>query len=138
MAAQAGRKLILKIGNGASPTETFTAVGGVRLNQMELQGRVVDASDVASGGWRELIAAGGLRSLQLSVQGVFEDSAAEETLRSIAFSGQTRNFQLLFGNGDVLTAGYVVERYARSGEVGGLEEFALTLSSSGAVSYVAA
>lgn len=137
MVAQAGRKVVLKIGNAGSPTESFTAIGGVRLSQMEVEQSVHDTSHAGSGAWRSMLGGVGKRSVRLVADGVFEDSAAEEALRSVAFAGISRTMQLLFGNGDVVSGAFVVQRYVRGGEVGALEGFSVVLQSAGAVTFAA-
>lgn len=56
MTAQAGRDMLIKLGNGASP-ESFTNVAGLRAKALSLNARTIDATHADSPGqWRELIA----------------------------------------------------------------------------------
>lgn len=134
---QAGGKVRVTIGNGASPVENFVTLGGVRLTEMELDVGLQDAGHAASGAWQRLLADAGTRQLRVNVEGVFEDSAAEETLRAVAFGGSGRNIQLLFGNGDRIEGRFMVQHYVRRGAVGELEEFSVVLHSAGTVGFVA-
>lgn len=137
MTAQAGRKLILSIGNGALPTESFTAIGALEQLELVLERRPLDATHAAGNDWQTLQASAAPASVHISAEGVFEDSAAEELLRAAAFDGLSHQYRVQSGNGDVMAASFVVERYARRGRVGELERFALSLRSNGAVSFVA-
>lgn len=133
MTAYAGETVQLRIGDGASPIESFTAIGGLQVNQLQLQRNAVEANDVADDGWRRL-AAGGIRSVRISGQGVFSDSAAEETLRAHAFAGTIANVELEFGNGDVVSGAFMITAYERRGDIAEAENFEVTLESSGTVS----
>ncbi|HYF21854.1 MAG TPA: phage major tail protein, TP901-1 family, partial [Caulobacteraceae bacterium] len=56
MAAQRGKDMLLKIGDGADP-QAFTTVAGLRARTISLNARTVDATDSDSAGrWRELLA----------------------------------------------------------------------------------
>lgn len=138
MAAQAGRKLKLSMGDGASPVESFVVIGGFEMLAMGLERPMQDASHTQSGAWRLLAEGAGQARLRIEGQGVFEDSAAEEALRAAAFDGAGHHFRLEHGNGDVLAGTFVVERYGRTGRVGELERFSMVLQNSGAVSFVSA
>ena len=53
MAAQKGKDVLLKIGDGASP-ETYTTVAGLRARTLSLNAKSVDATDSdSSGRWRD-------------------------------------------------------------------------------------
>lgn len=131
MPSHKGRDLLLKIGDGGED-ETFTALGAARTAAMTLNNQSADATTMADGGIQVLNAAAGLQSLSIRLEGIFKDSAAEETLRTVAFERTARHFLLQFPNGDRYTAPFVVESYARSGNHDGLEGFSVTLSRSGA------
>lgn len=131
MPSHKGRDLLLKIGDGAEE-EVFATLGAARTATMTLNNQSADATTMADGGIQMLNAAAGVQSLSIRLEGIFKDSAAEETLRGIAFDRSTRHFRLQFPNGDRYTAPFVVDSYARSGSHDGLESFTVTLSRSGA------
>lgn len=115
MPSQKGRDLLLKIGDGGDP-ENFTAIGAARAGAMAVNNRPADA---------------GVQSIQLRLEGLFKNGAAEELLREAAFSRSACNYELRFPNGDAYAAAFVVEDYARSGAHDGLETFSVTLQRSG-------
>jgi TP901-1 family phage major tail protein len=137
MSAHAGKKMVLKIGNGATPVESFLVVGGLRQTQLLINQTLADASDVASGGWRKLLSGTGIKRMTLRSEGVFEDSAAEEILRAYSFAGTATNFQLLFGNGDRVDGAFMVASYEQRGEVREPQQFALILENAGPISFIA-
>ena len=80
MAAQKGRALLMKIGDGASP-EVFTTIGGMRSTSITLNDEAVDITNKDStNDARVLLAQGGIKSASVSGNGVFTDSASETTL----------------------------------------------------------
>jgi TP901-1 family phage major tail protein len=135
MTAQSGDDVILKIGNGASPTEVFTAVGGLRRTSFTMNNKVIESSNLGSGKWRKLISGAGIESAALSGSGYFTDSAAEEALRGHAFAATANNYELHFGNGDKLSGAFLVSRYSRVGDFGSQEDFAIDLESAGVVTF---
>lgn len=135
MSAFKGNSMILKVGDGASPTEFFTSIGGVQVVNVAVDATVIDASHVASGVWRAGLSQAGGKRVSINVRGVFEDSATEKTVRELAFSGANRKFQLLFGNGDTLTANFQVSAYERVGDQEKPEAVSFKLESVGDVIY---
>ncbi len=126
MTAQKGSLVLLKIGNGQF-SESFTTIGGMRTTKLVLNNQIVDATNKDSGAWRSLLGGAGIRSVVISGNGIFTDSASEEILRSTAFANVVKNYRLTFGHGDVLTGPFQVTSYERAGEHGEEETYALTV-----------
>lgn len=137
MTAQNGDLVILKIGNAGTP-ETFTVIGGLRGTEMAFSSRPVDATNKASGQWQELLEGAGQRSLRIHASGMFTDSATEAQVRMLAMTNSLRNYQVSFGNGDVLQGTFKITSYNRSGGFRSEETYDLTLESSGEVTYATA
>lgn len=131
MSIQNGRDLLLKIGDGGAP-ESFAALGAARTTAMSINNRPADATTMDAGGIQKLIAAGGVQDMQVKLDGLFRDAAAEERLRGAAFNRTAHNYELCFPNGDKYAACFVVADYARGGSYDGLESFSVTLLRSGA------
>lgn len=136
MPSQKGRDLLLKIGDGGTP-EIFTTIGAARALSMTLDNRPVDATSMDGGGIQSLQSDAGVQSMQVVLQGLFKDAAAEESLRAAAFARTSKNYELLFPNGDKYAAAFVIESYARSGAHDGLEVFAVTLLRNGGGTFMA-
>lgn len=133
MPAYAGNLVVLEIGDGGVPVESFTPLGGVQVTGMRLTQNTLESGSPADGdGWRRL-AAGGMRSLRLHAQGVFSDSAAEAQAQSAALTGAVRNMRLGFGNGETLSGAFVVSEYEREGDSSEAERFRMVLESAGAI-----
>ncbi len=138
MTAQKGSLVLLKVGNGATPTETFTTVGGLRANSFTHNNQAVDTTNKDSGAWRQLLDGAGTRSITISGSGVFTDVASEETVRGFAMGNQIKNYQMTFGNGDSMTGPFQITSYQRSGNYNGEETYALALASAGTVTFTTA
>ena len=131
MAAQPGRSFLLKVGDGASPP-AYTTIGGMRTTSFKFNNGEIDATDKDSAGWRELIE-GGVRSMEVSADGIFKDTAAEETLRADAFAGRINDYRIVAGNGDSFEGLFQIASYARGGKHEGEETFTVSLRSAGPV-----
>ncbi len=137
MPTQNGSLVLIKIGDGAM-SETFTTIGGLRTSRMELNNQALDASNVDSGAWRQLLSSAGIRTMTISGTGLFTDAASEETLRGYAFAGSVHNYRLIFANGDRIDGAFLVASYERSGNENSEEIYALTLVSAGTITFTAA
>lgn len=135
MTASKAELLLLKIGDGASPGEGFSTLGGLRSTRMTVNRQPVAATDVTSEGWRRMMSQTGNAQMRIQGSGLFMNSAAEAVLRAQAMAGTTANYRLQFGNGDHMAGAFVVSSYERSGKVGDMEAFGVTLESAGTISY---
>ena len=137
MAAQRGRDVLLKIGDGGTP-EAFTAVAGLRARNISLNAKTVDATDGDSAGrWRELLAGAGVRSAAVSGAGVFRDAVADAMIREAFFAQAARTWRLTVPDFGVLEGPFLVASLEYAGEHEGEATFALSLASAGAVSFSA-
>ena len=136
MTAQNGALVLIKVGNGASP-EVFTTVGGLRTSKLTLNNHALDATNVESGAWKQLLGNAGVSSIFIHGTGLFTNSSAEETLRGYAFAGSASNYKFIFANGNNITGAFMVTEYERSGNHDGEEMYSLTLESAGTITFAA-
>lgn len=134
MTSQKARDLLLKIGDGGSP-EVFTTLGAARAVTVSIDNVPADATAMDGSGGQSLQADAGIQSMDITLEGLFKDAAAEETLRAAAFARRARNYKLCFPNGDVYAAAFAVVSYQRGGSYDGLEGFSVTLRRSGGGTY---
>ena len=132
MAMERGSAFLLKIGDGASPP-AYATVAGLRTTQMSVNGEAVVVTHKGSGGWRELLAGAGVRSVSVSGAGVFTGSAAEARLRAHALAGAIDDFELSFESGERMRGRFLVSRLDYAGDFNGERSYALSLESSGPV-----
>ncbi len=131
MTSYHGRDFLLKIGDGAEP-EAYQTLGAARTNNMSINNNLVDATTMGDQGVQNMMADAGVQSMQVSIEGLFKDSIAEEILRQTAMDRQMRNFELCFPNGDTYRAAFVIQDYSRTGSYDDLESFSASLIRSGA------
>ncbi|XBQ16287.1 MAG: phage major tail protein, TP901-1 family [Oceanicaulis sp.] len=135
MTAQAGKDLLLKIGDGQL-SQSFTAVAGLRAKTISLNARAIDVTHADSPGrWRELIEGAGLRSASVTGAGIFVDSAADETVRAVFFDQARRDWQVVIPHFGVLEGPFLVTALEYSGRHDGEATYSLSLASAGQLSF---
>ncbi len=147
MAKQAGRNLLVKIGDG-EVSETFSNLCGLRTKSLGINNNNYDVTTpdcTAPGGqlWQELMT--GTRSVSISGSGLFTDGATEERARSVAMgTGEADtadaicNFQIVVPDFGTFEGAFHIDSLEYSGEMDGGANYSLSLSSSGAVTFSAA
>jgi predicted secreted protein len=130
MPVRKARDLTLYIGDGGAP-EAFLPVAAARLSGIALSSRPADATALGSGAARRWLAEAGTQDMEVKLEGLFRDQPGEALLRAAAFAGAAVSCRLDFPNGDSYAAPFVVRDYARGGQEGGFEEFAVTLLRAG-------
>ena len=137
MAAQAGKDILLKIGDGGSP-QAFVTVAGLRARTISLNAQAVDATDGDSAGrWRELLAGAGVKSAAVSGQGIFRDAASDALIREAFFEQAAKRWRLIVPDFGVLEGAFIVAALEYAGEHEGEASFALSLASAGEVTFAA-
>ena len=135
MAAQAGKDVLLAIGDDGHP-QTFTAAAGLRAKSISLNARTVDVTHADSPGrWRELIEGAGLKSAAVTGAGVFVDAAADEQVRRVFFDQAKRTWRLAIPDFGTMEGDFLVTALEYSGRYDGEAAYSLTLASAGALSF---
>ncbi|MEO1015284.1 MAG: phage major tail protein, TP901-1 family [Pseudomonadota bacterium] len=138
MPAQRGLDVLLKLGDAGSP-ETFTSVAGLRVTSLSLNAETVDATHSGSPGrWREILGGAGVRAASVSGTGVFVDDAVASAIRSIFFSGDTRNWRLDVPGLGAISGPFALANLDYAGEYDGEATVSLSLASAGALAFDAA
>jgi TP901-1 family phage major tail protein len=132
MAVESGAAFLLKLSDGGTP-EQFRTVAGLRTTQLTLATEPVVVTNKGSGGWRELLPAGGVRSVSISGAGVFTGSAAEMQLKARALSGALDRYEVSFEGGERLRGSFQLTRLDYAGDFNGERSYTLSLEGSGAV-----
>lgn len=137
MAAQRGKDILLKIGDGGEP-EAFTSAAGLRARTISLNARSVDATDSDSAGrWRELLEGAGVKSAAVSGTGVFRDAASDALIRETFFTQAARNWRLIVPDFGTLEGPFLVAALEYAGQHEGEATYALSLASAGEVTFEA-
>lgn len=136
MAAQSGKDLLVKMdmtGDGL-----FETAAGLRATRISFNAESVDVTSLESaGGWRELLGGAGVRSASISGSGVFKDAATDERARQIFFDGETPDFQVIIPGFGTVEGPFQITSIEYSGTHNGEATYELSLSSAGALTFVA-
>jgi len=132
MTAERGSAFLLKIGDGAA-TPSYATVAGLKTTQLSVNGDAVAITNKGSGGWRELLADAGVRSVSVAASGIFTGSAAETQVRGLALSGGIESYELSFESGERMRGDFLVTRLEYAGDFNGERNYTLALESSGEV-----
>jgi TP901-1 family phage major tail protein len=137
MAAQSGRDMLLKLDETGAGS--FVTVAGLRTKRLAFNAQSVDVTDAESAGrWRELLSGGGVRRASVSGSGIFKDQASDAAIRSIFFSGEVRNWQLVLPDFGTVAGPFQITALEFSADHAGEVRFELGLESAGALSFTGA
>jgi len=135
MSGQAGRDVLIRLGDGASP-EGFVTVAGIRTKSFTLKSPAADATAADSPeGWREMIAGAGVKSISVKGAGVFKDAASDARLREIFFAGEAVSAELIVPDFGRLTGAFIVSELKYGGAHDGEATMELALESAGLISF---
>ena len=131
IAAKAGRAFVLKVSDGTSPT-TFSQIAGLRNTQFAVNNNPVDITNAGSAGFREWLPDGGVQDIQVSADGIVDETDADfDLLEAAAFNRTAIEAQIVSGHGDAIAGEFVVTSFQRTGAFDGAETFSVTLASNG-------
>ena len=136
--AQPGRLFTLSIDlTGASPT-VYTAVAGMRVNNVSVNGGPVNITNKGSGGWQEMLPGAGVRSANITANGIMDTNTlgpVQKLLQSALQGGTFINAVITSGSGDKIYGTFAVDMFKRAGNYNEAETFNITLKSHGPVIY---
>lgn len=132
-----GRKLLVKIGDGASP-EVFTTIAGSRDHTITENEQIVDTTNKDSGGVRQLLDGRILHNVSVSFTGVFTDSQTLADLRTNMRAGTHANYEIdvvdeAATGGETLTGAFRVTSIEEAGSFDAEVNYSVTLESDGAI-----
>jgi len=134
MTAQDGLSFLLKVGDGASP-EVFTTVGGFRANSLTLDRETVDTTTKThTDKWRRR-SNFGLRQASISGEGLFEDSASEETVRANFFGSDVKNWQVVVPGFGTFEGAFIINSLEYQGPQNDAVAYSIGLESAGALTF---
>lgn len=135
MAAQKGKDLLLKIGDGAGG---FVTVAGLRTRRIAFNADTVDVTDAESAGrWRELLGGAGVRRASVSGTGIFKDQASDALLRQVFFDGLLRDWEIVIPGFGALRGPFQISNLDYRGEHAAEVTFDISLDSAGALTFTA-
>ncbi|MFP7570838.1 phage major tail protein, TP901-1 family [Marivita sp. S2033] len=137
MGAQNGKDLLIKVDMDGSGS--FETLAGLRATRVSFNAEAVDVTSLESeGGWRELLAGAGVRSVAISGAGVFKDAGTDARARQIFFDSQVPAFRVIVPDFGVIEAPFQVTGLEYAGSHNGEATYELSLASAGAVTFTSA
>ncbi len=131
-----GKDFLVKVGDGAGP-EVFTTIAASRSVSFSVSNETVDVTDSDGAPWRELLDAAGVRSVEISVEGLFSSSTTYDTMRTKCLANTTSNYRIYQGDGGYWYGAFQVVSLEESGEYNNAQAYSMKLSSSGTIAYSA-
>lgn len=136
MVAQNGKDLLIKV--DLDGTSTFQTMAGLRASRLSFNAETVDVTSLESaGGWRELLAGGGVKTAAISGSGVFRDDATDERARQIFFDGEVPEFQVIIPDFGTVEGAFQITSIEYAGSHDGEATYELSLASAGVLSFTA-
>lgn len=134
MTGYKGRNMTLKLGTGGSATIITQA----RTHGMTLNNELVDITNKDSNGFRTLLEDAGLKSLELTIEGIVDNTTSFEEFQGNAFANTLDQYRLEFGDSDAIEGLFQISNYTINGPTGTEQTFSATLASSGQWTLTAA
>jgi TP901-1 family phage major tail protein len=131
MTAQAGRELLLKLEHGGS----FMPVGGFKSNSFSINDENIEVTNKDSGGFREILAGAGIRTVSTSGSGVFVDDAVFAEVNQMVLNSVHGNWQIIVPNFGIYEGRFAVVSLDVSGEYNGEVTYDISLDSAGPISF---
>ncbi|MEJ0009860.1 MAG: phage tail tube protein [Alphaproteobacteria bacterium] len=114
MSIVAGTEVVISIGDGGSPTETFNTLAAATLLTFEVNQQLIDNPAIATDGWANALATK-TRRLSMTCQAAANDGAAALRLRGAALSGSVLNATVALDGSTTLSGGFLVSQYRETG-----------------------
>lgn len=138
MGKESGNNVIVKVGNGATPTEVFTALKGQTSSKLTMNGKPIDISDKTSGNWGATLA--GTLDASVSVSGFpdWPDTDGWDKLRAAFIANGTINCELVVNaSGAKFKGPFAITSFNLDGPVNAGTGYDITLQASGPLTWVA-
>jgi TP901-1 family phage major tail protein len=137
MPANVGRTIIVRWGDFTAPATTPPVVAGIREKSITVAGEAVDITNDDSDGWRQLLDAAQVNSVEISCSGVVVNDA----LRRAWFNGADDSGERLapaefeYSDGGKIGGDFYLQEYSETGSHDNEITFEATFVSSGPVTY---
>lgn len=116
--------------------EYFQTIGGLRSTSWSLSSEGVDITNHESAEWSEQLDGAGIRSAELSGDGVFVSDVTMSLVIGLATSRLIRNWQVwATSTPNYWSGAFRVDSFEHTGDYNNEQTYSISLSSNGAVSY---
>lgn len=136
MTAQCGSAIVVSFKNSGG---TYQVVAGLRSRSITLNSEIVDVTNADSAGlWREILDECGVRSAQMSGEGVFVDDTGAEAVRDAVFSNKVRDAKIFIPGWGTFEGKWKVSQLQINGDYNGEVKTGFQLDSAGEITFTAA
>jgi predicted secreted protein len=133
VSVQPGRNVLIKIGDGASPTEAFSEIGEMEIRRLLLRQAPLERTNQETvGRWQELLVRGA-RSARIEGLARFKHSTAEAAMITAALLDVTTNFRFEAATWGVLAGAFAIIELDMEGRLGTDMTWRIALASGGAL-----
>jgi len=137
MPAFLGRTFALQLDTTGSGS--YSTIASLRTKSLKIANESVDVTTSDSANqWRELLANAGVKSMEISFAGLFDDAVPLNLINTLMQAGTIRNFKITHPSLGTYTALFQISAFELAGEYNGALEFTATLESAGEVVFAAA
>lgn len=130
-----GSALVLKKGTSASGT----AIAAMRTISAQINSETVDvtsADDVNR--WRQLLAATGVKSMQITMSGILKDVATANTMIKDVIAQTVDAYGITASTLGTFNGNWQLTSFEFTGEYNGEAQYTMTLESAGDITYASA
>ncbi|MGL5116513.1 MAG: phage major tail protein, TP901-1 family [Beijerinckiaceae bacterium] len=136
MAKQAGKLITISI--ESSTPGSFVLFGGLTQKSVRMNGATIDVTDSESTDlWVELLDGGGLKSMEISGSGRFNDDAAIERARLLFMTGSLEDFKFFIPSWGTFAGQFSITSLEFGGAHDSEVTFSATFMSSGKPTWTA-
>ncbi len=129
MSAQRGRDMLVKL---KQDDDSYVTLAGLRTKTFRLNARVVDVTDSDSAeGWKELLPHAGVKSAEISGQGIFRNEASAAQVRQAFFDQTALALRFFLPGFGQIDGAFLIVNLSYSGSYQGEAGFEITLMSAG-------
>ncbi len=115
----------------------LTTVAGLRSNSVSINNEPVDVTTKDDEGWRRLLEGVAFKSISMSAAGIWQTAAGKSALITEIMDGNFGHYQLIDQAGGRFEGSFLLSNLEDTGNHDGVEEFTLSLESSGGVAWTA-
>ncbi|PHR94318.1 MAG: phage major tail protein, TP901-1 family [Robiginitomaculum sp.] len=135
MAAQNGRDMLIKI---KDDLDSFITVAGLRTKSLKFNAKTIDVTHSESeDAWRELLPGSGVKSVEISGEGIFCDSASDALVRASFFAQTARSYQMILPDFGMIEGDFLINTLNYTGSYNGEANYELVLVSAGKSQFTA-
>lgn len=132
MAKQPGRLVLVKV--DTTGAGVFATIGGGQTKSLTINNEQVDVTNSDSTEqFRELLESAGVKSMSISIKGVFDDDAAFNKVVDYSMGGLIKEFQFVVPGLGTFEGLFLVASVELSGEYKGAAQYSSSFESAGVI-----